>query len=460
MRKRLLLFLTAVSLISLSSCNDKNDEFDDKGSSSVTSLTAPETAYMGDSITFNFKVSSEGIRLNQSKAQLLFGETVVSERIILTPTAGEYSGKLLIPFMKNIPDGEVTVKLRVQNERFASSTAEENIQIVRPTFPKLVLRDAEGTPHDMYPVPDQPYTYAVTDVFPSELFATIEAPKYGENGNAIVFGSADGKIANGVTDKINFSADLDGSYQVTFNTLTYEGTPFIKFAMNNIEFEKVDDTHYKVETDLTQGQDINITGLKADYPNYWINPAIFDKIAGTNGKTLRFRGRDGKYRLTVDKNLKFFKVEAMNGSALADLTKGDDVIWCIGDGNIGQPSYSKNNINWSTGDKVLCLAPLGNGLHQLILKANETIKVGNINFKFYYQRGWGTEFTADKISLGDDTTWFRVNAADGNIRGGTTPLIAGKYYVITVDMSAGPTKAKMYVEEKDSFPEVDPTPVK
>lgn len=457
MTKPILLCLMMVAgILCSTSCNDKNDEFDDKGSSSILSLTGPETAYMGDSIAFDFQISSQGVRLNQSKVQLLFGETVVSERFVLTPDAGSYSGKVLIPFMKNIPDGEVTVKLRVQNERFANAIAEKTIQIIRPQFPKLILRDAEGHTYDMLPVTGKPHTYTVTATFPSELYATIEAPKYKDAGNAMVFGSVDGKITNGVTDLINFSADLDGEYEVTFNTLTYEGTPFIKFAMNDIEFEKVDDTRFKVETDFTQGQEIVITGLKADYANYWINPGFFDIVKGTNGKILRFRGRDGKYRLTVDKTLKYFRVEVMNGGALADLNKGDDVIWTIGDGNIGQPSYTKNGINWSTGEKVICLAPIGNGKHQMVLKAGETIKVDNINFKFFYQKGWGGEFTADKISVADGSPWFAVNASDGNIKKGNASLQNGKYYIITIDISAGPTKAKMYVEEAEDFPEVDP----
>lgn len=456
MRKPILLCLLMMGgLLCVTSCNDKNNEFDNTGTSSAISLTGPDTAYMGDSITFTFKVSSEGIHLNQSKVQLWFGETIVSERIMTTPTPGEYSGKLFIPFMKNIPDGEVTVKLRVQNERFANDTIGKNIQIIRPQFPKLILRDAQGVAHDMLPVDGEPYKYVCKDVFiPTDLYAKIEAPKYGENGNTIIFGSADGKIMNGVSDQIDFSTDLPGTYDITFNTQTYEGTPFIKFAMNNIEFEKVDDTHYKVETDFTQGEDLDITGLKADYFNYWINPAFFDKVAGTNGKILRFRGRDGRYRLTVDKSLKYFKVEVLNGSALGDLDKGDDVIWVSGDANIGQPSYAKNNINWNGAEKMLCLAPIGGKRHQLILKANETLKVGAINFKFFQQRSTGGGFTADKISLGDTNKWFIVNAADGNIKAGTTAIVANRYYVITVDLSAGNTKAKMYVEEKTSFPEV------
>lgn len=455
MRKQILLnLMLVVGFFCAASCNDENDDFDDKGSSTIHSLTGPETAYMGDSIAFSFKISSSGSRLNQSKIQLLFGETIVSERILLTPDAGEYSGKVLIPFMKNIPNGEVAIKLRIQNERFANAFTETSIQVTRPLFSKLILKDNEGRTYDMYPVSGNPHTYTAVGNFPSELFATIEAPKYGDNGNTMTFGSVDGKISNGVTDLINFSADIDGEYEVTFNTLTYEGTPFIKFAMNEMEFEKIDDTRYKVETEFVYGQDINITGLKADYANYWINPAFFDTVKNTNGKTLRFRGRDGKYRLTVDKTLLYFRVEVMSGGALANLSNGDDVIWVIGDSNIGQPSFSKNGINWSTGEKVICMTPIGNGKHQMVLKTGETIKKDNINFKFFYQKGWGVEFTADKISLADASPWFIVNSSDGNIKKGSASLADGKYYIVTVDISSGASKAKLYTEEADSFPEI------
>lgn len=40
--------IAAAGLVGLASCADKNDEFDDHGSSSVTALTAPTLAYMGE----------------------------------------------------------------------------------------------------------------------------------------------------------------------------------------------------------------------------------------------------------------------------------------------------------------------------------------------------------------------------------------------------------------------------
>lgn len=452
--------LLIAALLGVTSCNDKNTEFDDKGSAEALSLTTPSSTYMGDSIDCSFSIAGSGVSLNQSKLQVWFGDSLVSERMITTPETGDYSGKIFFPFMKDIPDGDVKVKLRVQNERFASDTLVNSVKVVRPLFDHLALTTADGQTYEMTPVAGAPYTYAYTGTFPDDFYATIMAPKYGDNGNEIVFGSVDGKITNGVTDPINFTSDIDGTQTVTFNTLTYAGSPFTPFAINGTDFQKIDDTHFKVEGNFTQGEDINITGLKQDYANYWINPAFFDKVAGTDGKTLRFRAATGNYRITCDKNLKYFKVEAMNAAMtdLADLEKGDDVIWCDGDGNIGQPSYSKNGINWSWADKEICLAPMGGGVHQLILKKGETIN--SANFKFFYTRKSGSlEFTADKISLVDGSTWFRVNPGpsdSGNIQGGSTPTVSGRYYIITVDMSEGITKTKMSVKEVASIPEVAP----
>ncbi len=452
-RQFLLCLMMTAALFGVSSCNDKTDEFDDPGTSSIISLEGPSTAFMGDSISFSFDISSTGVRLNQSKVQLFYGETIVSERIMLTPKEGQYSGKILIPFMKNIPDGTVNVKLRIQNERFAHAELIKDIAITRPNFSKLILRGEDGKTYDMLPVAGKSHTYAVTDDFPSEYNAKIEAPKYGTNGNTMVFGTMDSKITNGVDGLINFEADNQG-YEITFNTLTYEGTPFIKFAVNDVEFEKIDDNKSKVEMEFTQGQDINITGLKADYANYWINPAFFDIVKNTNGKTLRFRARTGKYRLTVDKSLKYFKVDVMNGNALADLSSFD-VLWCVGDGNIGFPSYSKNKINWSTANAI-CLAPMGDKRHEIVLQKGVTINT--VNYKFYGNNNWGNEFVSTKISLGDTNPWFKVNSDpsnNGNINASSTTLVTNYYYRVIVDLSGGNSNAKLYATEVVSIPEVE-----
>ena len=446
--------------LSLSSCNDKNDEFDDKGSSQVVSIVAPPQVYMGDSIEIKYSIKSNGFRANQSKIQLYVGDNMVSERMMTTPADGDYAGKIYVPYYKGIEDQQVTVKVRTQNERFASSTAEENIQLVRPKYDKLYLVDSEGNRHVMTPSADDPYLFSVTDEFPSELYATIVAPAYGENGNEIVFGNSDGAITNGVSDNINFSADEDGRYTVTFNTKTYAGTPFIKFAVNGVEFEKVDNNNFKVDGEFKQGQIIEVTGLKSDYANYWINPTFFDVVKGTNGKKLKFRGQDGQYRFTCDKSKKYFRVLPLgsDGSSLAKLTNNEPGVWVIGDGNIGYPSYKANKSNWGPKEgNAIPFCPMGNNIYELVIKAGTNLNAGSINYKCFFQNGWGTEFVySNYADCSGMQPYFMVNPSDGNIKSGSSGIITGKYYRLRMDLTNGPKKAVLSCTEEDEIPEVEP----
>lgn len=458
--KLVLSLLMATGLCGLSSCNDKNDDFDDKGSSSVVSLSVPTQVYMGDSIEIKYSIKANEFRANQSKIQLYVGDAMVSERMMTTPHDGDYAGKIYIPYTKGTEDQEVTIKVRTQNERFASATSEEKLQLVRPKFEKLYLVDSEGVRHEMLPSATDPYLYSVTDKFPSELFATIEVPAYGENGNTMVFGYSDGAIANGVNDAINFSADTDGRYTVTFNTKSYEGTPFIKFAVNGVEFTKIDNSNYNVDGELKQGQDIEITGLKDDYPNYWINPTFFDVVKGTDGKKLRFRGQTGLYRITCDKGKKYFRVLPLgtDGKSLATMNSNEPGVWVIGDGNIGFPSYQKNKSNWGPKEgNAIPLCPMGNNIYELVLKAGTNIKPGSINWKLFYQNGWGTEFVyANYANCEGMQPFFVVNPSDGNIKKGNSGIESGKYYRVKLDLSNGPKKAVISCQEEEFIPEVEP----
>ena len=450
----------AACTLGLSSCNDKNDDFDDKGSSQVVSIIAPENVYMGDSIEVKYSIKANDFRPNQSKIQLYVGDNMVSERMMTTSSDGDYAGKIYVPYYKGIEDQQVTVKVRTQNERFASATAEQTIEMARPKYDKLYLVDDEGNCHVMTPSVDDPFLFSVTDEFPSELYATIVAPAYGENGNEIVFGSSDGAITNGMTDNINFSADGDGRYTVTFNTKTYVGTPFIKFAMNGVEFEKVDNNNFKVDGELKQGQIVEVTGLKNDYANYWINPTFFNVVKGTNGKKLKFRGQDGQYRFACDKGKKYFRVLPLDkdGSALADLTKNEPGVWVIGDGNIGYPSYKTNKSNWSPKEgNAIPFCPMGNNIYELVIKAGTNLNPEDINYKCFYQNGWGTEFVyGNYADCSGIQPYFLVNPSDGNVKKGSMGITNGQYYRLRMELANGPKKAVLTCTEENEIPEVEP----
>lgn len=462
MKKHYLQCLMLVGLITVSSCNDKNDEFDDVGTSTIVSLETPTSGYMGDSIAITFKVADDGgIPLSTSKIQLLYGDEIVSERIILTGQPGEYTGKIQIPFLKNIPDGDATLKLRLVNARYAPDVKEANIAVSRPQYPYLLLKVADGRELRMTPMSGKRNQYAVTANFLSEQSAYIVAPKYGEHGNEMSFGNADGKITNGVSNNIEFTSDTEGEYQITFNTMTFEGTPFIKFALNEQEFNKRDDDHWYVDMDLQQGQDIQITGLKGDYVNYWIDPTFFNVKKNTNRKVLKFRAMNGRYRVTVNKNLKYFNVDMLNGTSLStfDKEKGEGTLWLLGGGGIGKPSWSSNGINWGPNDdKSICVAQLQKGKHQIILEAGRNLKTDDVNFKFFGQNTWGAEMNSAQITT--TSPFVRINPGpsdDGNIFGGSKPFVSGKFYILTLDKPANYPASPfvLTIDEVDTLSEVE-----
>ncbi len=452
--------LLSVGLVCLSSCNDKNDQFDDHGSSRVVSLEAPSLVYMGDSIDVNYSIKSSGVSSNQSKIQLYVGDELVSERIMLTPKDGNYHGKIAVPFTKDTENQEVTVRVRTQNERFAASTADQTVEMERPKYDRLYLIDSEGKRHEMLPTAEDPYLYSVTDNFPSELYATIVAPAYGDRGNEIVFGYSDGAITNGTNGQINFSSDVDGRYTVTFNTKTYQGTPFIKFAVNGTEFTKVDNNNYKVDLNLTQGETIEITGLKNDYSKYWINPTFFNIVKGTDGKKLKFRGMDGLYRIVCDMGQKYFRVYPIaDDGSIASLSNGYHAMFVIGNAGLGMPSYTSNKSNWSPKEgNTMALCEVKDNVYELILEGGRTINPSNISIKFYYTYTWGGEFDFNSYAdfSGMQPYLTVVSNPNGNLRPGTEGLKSGKFYVITMDINNGPKKAVASCKELDSIPEVEP----
>ena len=148
--------------------------------------------------------------------------------------------------------------------------------------------------------------------------ASIIAPAYSDGtdnpylqGNDLLFGMDNGKIALNATKDIGFETtgyDEDGKYEITFNTLTFEGAPFPKFGIRFdtqnkfMEFDGSGNVFY-VETEFKKDDIIKISGIKEEYAELWKNPTWFD-LVNEDETLLHFRGRDGKYKLTLDKGMK------------------------------------------------------------------------------------------------------------------------------------------------------------
>ena len=121
------------------SCSN-NDNNDAPGKPVMTSETSFSSAMFGDSLAFKMKVSDEGnIPLSTLKAQLYFGDELVSSTTIRTKNYQEYAGKIYIPFFKNIPNGTATLKFVLQNIHFTKVEQTYSLALTRPDYDHLTL---------------------------------------------------------------------------------------------------------------------------------------------------------------------------------------------------------------------------------------------------------------------------------------------------------------------------------
>jgi hypothetical protein len=434
-----------MSLILLNACS--KDEGETLGNPVIELKSQLNTAMFGDSLPFTFGVSDE-VPLSTLKAKLYFGDELVSETVIRTKNNEDYTGKIYIPFYKNIPNETATLEVILQNTSMTTTKKTYDLALTRPDYPYLILVTRDG----MYPMAKTGTNqYAATELFPNtDLPSYIKTPVIGEWGNEITFGWEDGAIVQGVTSEIPFVSSTAGTFSVTFNTLTYEASPFFEIFINGLKMDMVDKQNFKAELDLTTGQEIIIDGID-DIATWWIDPDFLTKVTDNKFTLVPI---NGKYRISANTTLKYFRVETMSGNSLATLQPdGTGAVWVIGNG-FGKPSLAANETGWNT-DKGVCMSPIGSKLYQMTLVAGQTINATSIDFKFFHQRDWGGEYRSTTLSssnafvfVGDGSTpdYLGSNKDNGNI-GLLQALTVGSTYIFVVDVSAGIDNAVLTVTE-------------
>jgi hypothetical protein len=444
-----------IALVITGACSQEEDA-NAPGNPVIEPKTEFNGAQFGDSLQFTVSVQDDIVPLSTLKAKLYFGDEMVAETTIRTKTNGNYSGKLYVPYYANIPNGTATLEFVLTNTHLTTVKKTYDLPLTRPDYPYLILVTNDA----MYPMERTGlYTYEATELFPStELPAYIKTPVISDWGNEITFGWEDSNIAQGSTTPIPFVSSIAGRFSVSFNTLTYEAAPFFEILVNGQKIDMVDKTSYKIELNLTNGQEIIIDGI-GDIADWWIDPDFFTKVSDNK---FTFTPITGKYRITAYTELKYFRVEAMADNDLAHLlADGTGAIWIIGQ-NIGKPSLS-NVVGWTPANG-LCMAPIGNKRYQITFKAGETVDATSINFKFYYQRGWassitdgsGGEYTNATLSttsnivfVGDGAALdYLGNTRDAGNLGLLQLLDVGAAYTFVVDVSAGITNAVLTVTKQ------------
>lgn len=442
------------------SCSD-DDKAEGAGQPVITvAQVAP--AQFGDSITLHVNCRDEaGVALSTLKASLSYSQEEVQQVTLRTKTEGDYTLRLYVPFRANVPDGTAKLRLTLQDIHFATAEQTLDLPLSRPRYDHLTLVTSTGERYQMLPSATDPNEYHARVSSPTSktVLAYVVAPKVGAQGNEITFGQGNAGVTEGVTDNISFVNGARGSFDVSFNTLTYAYAPVYDPAKASQELVFSAEAPVVV-ADMVQGRRYEFVGHDDFQDASWYyDRDYFDR--NDNG-TFTFRAVSGKYQLEEIANRRQLNVFPVtndkpygdNNKNAADWSNNGQV-WIIGSGGLAKPSYSVVNFGgwWTDPQHALAMARISDKVFQLTLTVGKELKATDVNFKFFGQAGWGTEWkgTAGEYSVRSTSDLFKIGDGNGHDNGniyvdGT--LHDGETYVLTLDLTAGPGAAVMSVERR------------
>ena len=410
----------------------------------MTAVSSDASGVFGGKVGFEATMTDR-YALSTLKAQIFFDDEMVAEEVIRTKENGTYSGTVTLPFYKNVPDGEATLRLVGQNVRFGQTFVERPLAASRPKPDHLVFVLGEQE-YRMEPT-GVDYEYAVTADFPQKPQGYITTPDLDGQGSVVTFGysSEQGGIVSDSTEPIPFANSNAGEFTVTFNLKSFEGSPFIKLLCNDAEMTMVDNDNYSIVTTLTQNQTYTLTGV-SDFADWDIDRDFFERADASNPEALTFLPMSGMYKVTANFKHSYLRIEAMKSATeLATLNEdGSGAIWAIGGMSVGKPTL-KNAASWSPEQGGMCLARVADKKYQLTFVAGVSIDASSFDFKFFHQKTWGGEFGGDDISTASDLVKISDSGNLGLAEGKTLDL--GGIYRFTVDISGGNTAAVLTVEK-------------
>ena len=410
----------------------------------MTAVSSDASGVFGGKVGFEATMTDR-YALSTLKAQIFFDDEMVAEEVIRTKENGTYSGTVTLPFYKNVPDGEATLRLVGQNVRFGQTFVERPLAASRPKPDHLVFVLGEQE-YRMEPT-GVDYEYAVTADFPQKPQGYITTPDLDGQGSVVTFGysSEQGGIVSDSTEPIPFANSNAGEFTVTFNLKSFEGSPFIKLLFNDAEMTMVDNDNYSIVTTLTQNQTYTLTGV-SDFADWDIDRDFFERADASNPEALTFLPMSGMYKVTANFKHSYLRIEAMKSATeLATLNEdGSGAIWAIGGMSVGKPTL-KNAASWSPEQGGMCLARVADKKYQLTFVAGVSIDASSFDFKFFHQKSWGGEFGGDDISTASDLVKISDSGNLGLAEGKTLDL--GGIYRFTVDISGGNTAAVLTVEK-------------
>lgn len=286
-------------------CSDDNSDkaLPSGGGNPVISVSDVQPARLGDSITVNVNCSDNYVALSTLKASLRYSDEEVENLTIRTKENGNYAVRLYVPIYKDIPDGQVTLHLTLQNVQYKTTEADVPISVSRPKYDHLTMHVNDSTEYTMLPDADNPYLFRCTVHSPKAkaVNAYIIAPAVGSNGNEVVFGQGNVSVTQGTASPIAFTSTRPGDFECTFNTLTYAYTPVFDPATQIPEIAPSNDAQT-----LTQGEVYTFS-----VNDYYVNPSFFTN----NGDgTYTFNAITGYYLVQADDAHKYLQVRPCDDS--------------------------------------------------------------------------------------------------------------------------------------------------
>ena len=147
----------------------------------------------------------------------------------------------------------------------------------------------------------------------------------------------------------------------------------------------------------------------------------------------------------------------MNGNDPMKLNAdGTGAVWIIGNEGINKPTWDAVNHGWWTGTASdVCLTPIKDKVYQITLTVGKQLRASDVNFKFFGQPDWGTEFhgkDGDYV-LTTDSEIFGVGDGNSHDNGNIylkdgASLNDGETYVLTIDLSSGTATGVLTVVKK------------
>lgn len=408
-------------------------------------VNAIGTVEMGQKMQFKVSCSDKkGEALSTLKAELCFSNEVVDDTVIRTKTAGDYDVSLNVPYLQYIPNGDVTVRLTLQNVTTSKTVMEVTAQVERPHFSDLQFVAADGTKYPMTEGDDYSYSVKVNTA------QTAFKGRFETGDGKWLFGSDGSEITLGGTGNIDFQTESSGEVEVTFNTRDYTFGPYEEITIAPLMFSETDNI---ITREMVQGRQYAIGGTVTD--EWFVDNDFFEK---NDDDTYTFLAVDGTYTLTAYSNYKFLQVFAGTKDAPASLqADGTGALWIIGGNGINKPFLSTSNNNgWWTGTEWdQAMAQVRAKVYQITLTVGEQLSATDVNFKFFGQPNWGTEFKGNggEYCMTSDSEIFGVGDGNGGHDNGNiylkdgAVLNDGETYIFTVDLTAGCANGKLTVKK-------------